>query len=763
VGPGVWLLLGLCLASTFGLAISWRSYVATTTNADASSRSADLAASVSVAIRRDTDFMAALSATLSAQPNMTNREFAQWLAAVRVTSRYAGGVGYVFIQRVMAADLTAFRRQLQADRPPISRPTSTFTLIPPGVRPAYCIVRIGVVTSNVAAAAALPLGYDYCAAPATGVGGAAISLPEFRTGDGHLPMTVQHFAGGAGLFAIAAPVFEPSADTYTAAGQQAGLRGWAGGTFDAAAAVSSGSGRHEGLRIEVFHQNVGEPAILIAAEGTPRAGSVARDYPLDADGGWLVRITGAPASGWSADAQGATVLAAGLLMSALLFGFVGLLYRARSEAWRTVDSTSEQLRLQSADLLAEKGLLSDVIAAIPQVVYWKDLDGRYQGLNTAFREKRDLSDAMDPIGLTDAELGFDDEFRLSGQAMEDGVLATGEAVVNQRVIAHLPDGTARTMLVSVLPQRSPDGTIAGVIGVGADVSHVSELERVLAQSNRLESIGQLAAGIAHEINTPVQFVSDNVRFLAESFDGILTLVRAVGALVDGPPADQESAPLVAVRTAVAEADLEFLVAEIPTALSESQEGLVRVAEIVRAMKDFSHPGSGRVDTDINRAVESTVQVSRNEWKYVAEVALDLDPAVGMAPCFEGELKQVILNMVVNAAHAIAERRAASGTSVMGTITITTRRDGNSVTVGIGDDGSGMTPEIERRIFDPFFTTKEVGKGTGQGLSLAHDTIVRKHGGRIDVRSKLGVGTTFTLVLPAKVAVDAAAEDAEALV
>ena len=347
--------------------------------------------------------------------------------------------------------------------------------------------------------------------------------------------------------------------------------------------------------------------------------------------------------------------------------------------------------------------------------------------------------------------------------MEPVPVTRGEAVVNQRVIAHLPDGTARTMLVSVLPQRSPDGTIAGVIGVGADVSHVSELERVLAQSNRLESIGQLAAGIAHEINTPVQFVSDNVRFLAESFDGILTLVRAVGALVDGPPADQESAPLVAVRTAVAEADLEFLVAEIPTALSESQEGLVRVAEIVRAMKDFSHPGSGRVDTDINRAVESTVQVSRNEWKYVAEVALDLDPAVGMAPCFEGELKQVILNMVVNAAHAIAERRAVSGTSVMGTITITTRRDGNSVTVGIGDDGSGMTPEIERRIFDPFFTTKEVGKGTGQGLSLAHDTIVRKHGGRIDVRSKLGVGTTFTLVLPAKLAVDAAAEGAEALV
>jgi two-component system NtrC family sensor kinase len=187
--------------------------------------------------------------------------------------------------------------------------------------------------------------------------------------------------------------------------------------------------------------------------------------------------------------------------------------------------------------------------------------------------------------------------------------------------------------------------------------------------------------------------------------------------------------------------------EIPGALAECREGLGRVTEIVRAMKDYAHPGSGRSDIDVNRAIESTVQVCRNEWKYVAQVNLDLAADAGTAPCFEGELKQVILNMIVNAAQAIHEDHDRRGDNTLGTITITTRRGSDDFVITITDDGPGMNDTVSRRVFDPFFTTKDVGKGTGQGLSLAHAVIVTKHQGRIQLDTAPGHGATFTLHLP----------------
>jgi signal transduction histidine kinase len=202
-----------------------------------------------------------------------------------------------------------------------------------------------------------------------------------------------------------------------------------------------------------------------------------------------------------------------------------------------------------------------------------------------------------------------------------------------------------------------------------------------------------------------------------------------------------------VRAILEPLDLDFLSQEMPGALAESREGLARVTEIVRAMKDYAHPGSGRADVEVNRAISSTVQVCRNEWKYQAVVRLELDPAAGTAPCFEGELKQVILNMIVNAAQAIAEDRNRGNRTGLGTITIATRREVDHLIIRIADDGPGMDENVRRRAFDPFFTTKDVGKGTGQGLSLAHSVIVTKHQGRIDLESVPGQGTTFTLHLP----------------
>jgi two-component system NtrC family sensor kinase len=286
--------------------------------------------------------------------------------------------------------------------------------------------------------------------------------------------------------------------------------------------------------------------------------------------------------------------------------------------------------------------------------------------------------------------------------------------------------------------------------VGADVTRISELERQLSQTNRLESIGQLAAGIAHEINTPIQFVSDNTRFVAQSFDQLLALVRRVGELCAGPPADDPAAAadvVAQLAEAVDEVDIDFLVAEIPGALTESLEGLERVAQIVRAMKDFSHPGQGRRDTDINRAIESTAQVARNEWKYHAELDLRLGADVGLVPCYEGEFKQVMLNLIVNAAHAIEAKGPRADGAALGRIQITTVRLADRAEISVADDGTGMDEATRQRIFDPFFTTKGVGKGTGQGLSMAYASIVHKHGGAIRVESAPGQGTTFVVVLP----------------
>jgi PAS domain S-box-containing protein len=386
-------------------------------------------------------------------------------------------------------------------------------------------------------------------------------------------------------------------------------------------------------------------------------------------------------------------------------------------------------------LSAEKARLTGVLSAVPQMVFWKDAARRYVGCNRAYvRFLGRLSEA-ELIGRDDAALAHDgggmtDEL----STLEAAVLATDEPVVDRAVHITGPDGTRRAVLLSVLPLHRPGGEVQGLIGVVADVTHAREMERQLAQANRLESIGQLAAGIAHEINTPVQYVADNTRFVADSARQMLDALTRVAA-VEG------------TAGALAGLDLEFLAEEVPSALEQSQEGLTRVSQIVRAMKDYAHPGTGRTDTDINRAVRSTVAVARNEYKYVAELQLDLDEETGSASCYEGELKQVILNMIVNAAQAIEADRRAAGREELGAITVATRRDGDEVTISITDDGHGMDEATRQRVFDPFFTTKDVGVGTGQGLSLAHNVIVAKHQGRIDVDTAPGLGTTFTLRLP----------------
>jgi len=202
-----------------------------------------------------------------------------------------------------------------------------------------------------------------------------------------------------------------------------------------------------------------------------------------------------------------------------------------------------------------------------------------------------------------------------------------------------------------------------------------------------------------------------------------------------------------VEQVLAASDLDYLFEQIPVAIRDTLEGVQRVTEIVRAMKEFSHPGGQeKAASNLNRAIETTVTVARNEWKYVAEIELDLDPQLPAVPCFIGEFNQCILNLVVNAAHAIGDV-AKNAPASKGRITVRTRLDGCCAEVRVSDTGTGIAELIRPKIFEPFFTTKGVGKGTGQGLYLAYQTIVKKHQGTITFESETGKGTTFIIRLP----------------
>lgn len=264
----------------------------------------------------------------------------------------------------------------------------------------------------------------------------------------------------------------------------------------------------------------------------------------------------------------------------------------------------------------------------------------------------------------------------------------------------------------------------------------------------MESIGQLAAGIAHEINTPAQYVGDNTRFLRDSFASIDALFGDLDKLLEAAKRGEITEALIAeVNASVRGADVEYLKAEVPKAIQQSLEGIERVANIVRAMKEFSHPGNGHKQlVDLNRAIESTLTVSRNEWKYVADLVTDFDPHLPQVSCLPGDFNQVVLNIVVNAAQAIANV-VENGSQARGTITVRTRHEGDWVEIRVEDTGTGIPASIRHKVFDHFFTTKGVGKGTGQGLAIAHAIVVHKHAGTIRFESEEGKGTTFIIRLP----------------
>ncbi|MEM6960812.1 MAG: ATP-binding protein [Myxococcota bacterium] len=280
---------------------------------------------------------------------------------------------------------------------------------------------------------------------------------------------------------------------------------------------------------------------------------------------------------------------------------------------------------------------------------------------------------------------------------------------------------------------------------GSDTTDIKQLEIELRHAQKLESVGQLAAGIAHEINTPMQFIGDNVHFLKSAFQDVLDVVHAYAShRAEFDAIRVSSSALSEIDEALESADIDYLRERAPKAFDRTLGGVSRVSEIVAAMKSFSHPQREQAPVDLNEAVRVTLTVAKNEYKYIADVETDFG-ALPSILCHGGDINQVLLNLIVNAAHAIED--VSSGHGGRGLIRVRTYVDGDRAVVSVSDSGSGIPVSIRNRIFDPFFTTKEVGRGTGQGLALVHAIVVDRHGGSIDFETESGVGTTFFVRLP----------------
>lgn len=401
-------------------------------------------------------------------------------------------------------------------------------------------------------------------------------------------------------------------------------------------------------------------------------------------------------------------------------------------------------RKRAEEMVRERESIYRILAEHSYAGVYVVQDGRFRFIN---------SNAASYGGYTRTELlGRSTDILVHPRDKEEENKNAGDMLKGKRTTPYefrivTKDGEIRWIMETVT-SITYEGKPA-ILGNSMDITEKRQREMHDFQSQKLESVGLLAAGIAHEINTPIQFVGDNIHFMNDAFQDIFTLL----ALHDDFKSLDTANPAecAALRNRILEKadamDLDYLREEIPHAIEQALDGIQRMSHIVQAMREFSHPGGAeKTNFDLNKAIESTIILTRNEWKYTTELttslAQDLPPVRG----YPADLNQVILNLLINAAHAI-QARLQNEPDVKGEIEVSTHRTGDKVEVCIRDTGTGIPPEIQSKIFDPFFTTKEVGKGTGQGLAIARNIIVRKHGGRIYFESQVGKGTTFHIRLP----------------
>jgi PAS domain S-box-containing protein len=445
---------------------------------------------------------------------------------------------------------------------------------------------------------------------------------------------------------------------------------------------------------------------------------------------------------------------------------------AREPDW--VLTTKLPLRDSAGDIIGTFGVSHDITLRKRAEASLRESEERWRSLLAHLQEIVVLADAgghliyatpsmqrwlgYAPEELVGVELGtttHPDDLQLVSEAFQSASQGGRPTQVTHRVRHR--DGSWRT-LESTIVSLAENPAVGAVLFASTDVTDriliEHERERMDMErrvSHRLEAVGQLAAGIAHEINTPLQFVGDSVVFLREAVDDLLILAGRYRELlwIDEPLKLGQRREIM--QDAEEHADIDYLLERIPAAFERTADGVARVREIVQAMKRFSHPSSGEIAAeDLGEAIQTTLAVCRNEYKYVAEVELALGD-VPPVPCNLGEINQVLLNLVINAAQAIGEQRDAADEGAeppLGRIRISTSVDGDYAVIQVEDDGPGIPAELQERIYEPFFTTKEVGKGTGQGLALARTTVAR-HDGLLECESAPGQGTTFRIRLPLK--------------
>ncbi len=336
-----------------------------------------------------------------------------------------------------------------------------------------------------------------------------------------------------------------------------------------------------------------------------------------------------------------------------------------------------------------------------------------------------------------------------------GLVGCGLDVTNEMKAKVILERANETLEKEVAKRtRQLRNTLDELNGKNTELERANEELRIaqnsLVQSEKMKSIGQLAAGVAHEINTPSQYIADNTRFLQEAYDDISVLIDKMNGLAANSDVPVKSE---VIQKALEEVDIEFLRKEIPCAIGASLDGVDQVTRIVKALKDFSRPSNDKEDVILNQAIDSTITVATNEWSSVAEVEVDLDPALPAVFCQRAEFNQVILNALVNSAYAIGQV-VGDGLEKKGRITVSTRQVDDVAEICIADTGCGMSPDVMAKAFDPFFTTKGVGDGMGQGLSTAYAIVVDKHGGTIALDSEVGQGTRLTIRLPIEKAASA---------
>jgi PAS domain S-box-containing protein len=411
---------------------------------------------------------------------------------------------------------------------------------------------------------------------------------------------------------------------------------------------------------------------------------------------------------------------------------------------RRVAERTAEVMAANTELTRAAEFLEEIYKAMPGCLLVIDQSGAIEATNAA---------AASLLGYTEAELlgrpAADIFARDHAPSVRDIETAAGpDGVLRVEKLLRSRSGVAIPVLFSATLRTvaSPPGEHRGFVCIAIDIRDRKRLEVELRQSQKLESVGRLASGVAHEINTPIQFVSDSVQFIGNAMNDLMALLHAYEAhhraVVDGTLSAAAGADLAQARD---DTDLPYLVDHVPQAIERSLDGLSRVRTIVRSMKEFAHPDQAEMRAvDLNHAITSTLAIANSEYRHVADIRTDLGELPHVT-CYLGDVNQVVLNIVVNAANAIED--VVKGSGRRGEITVRTYRESDFVVIAISDTGGGIPEDIRERLFDPFFTTKEVGKGTGQGLSIARSVIVGKHRGTLTFETEIGRGTTFFIKLP----------------